>query len=55
VTPRLMRVCSRESSLAERASWYVFNNSQSYGFNKSSIGEICVAKDEAENGQIYHT
>ena len=30
----------------------VFSNSQSYGFNKSSIGEICVAKCEAENGLI---
>ena len=29
-----------------------FSNSQSYGFNKSSIGEICVAKCEAENGQV---
>jgi hypothetical protein len=45
-------LCSRESSLAERASWYLFSNSQSYGFNKSSIGEICVANCEAESGQI---
>lgn len=27
-----------------------FRNSQSYSFNESSIGEICVAKCEAENG-----
>jgi hypothetical protein len=27
----------------------IFSNSQLYGFNKSSIGEICVAKCEAEN------
>jgi hypothetical protein len=32
---RLIRECSRESSLAERAS----SHSQLYGFNKSSIGE----------------
>jgi hypothetical protein len=27
-------------------------NSQLYGFNNSSIGKICVAKCEEENGQI---
>jgi hypothetical protein len=27
-------------------------NSQLYGFNNSSIGKICVAKYEEENGQI---
>jgi hypothetical protein len=26
-------------------------NSQLYGFNNSSIGKICVAKYEEENGQ----
>jgi hypothetical protein len=35
-----------------RASELVFSNPQLYGLNKSSIGEICVAKCEAENGQI---
>jgi hypothetical protein len=29
-------------------------NSQLYGFNNSSIGKICVAKCEEENGQIYY-
>jgi hypothetical protein len=28
------------------------NNSQLYGFNNLSIGKICVAKCEEENGQI---
>jgi hypothetical protein len=30
----------------------VFSNSQSNGFNKSSIGEMYLAKYEAENGEI---
>jgi hypothetical protein len=30
----------------------LIRNSQLYGFNNSSIGKICVAKCEEENGQI---
>jgi hypothetical protein len=30
----------------------LIRNSQLYGFNDSSIGKICVAKCEEENGQI---
>jgi hypothetical protein len=32
--------------------WDLVSNSQLYGFNNSSIGKMCVAKCEAENGQI---
>jgi hypothetical protein len=32
--------------------WDLIRNSQLYGFNNSSIGKICVAKCEEENGQI---
>jgi hypothetical protein len=30
----------------------LIRNSKLYGFNNSSIGKICVAKYEKENGQI---
>jgi hypothetical protein len=33
----------------------LIRNSQLYGFNNSSIGKICVAKCEEENGQIITT
>jgi hypothetical protein len=33
----------------------LIRNSQLYGFNNSSIGNICVAKCEEENGKIIIT
>jgi urea transporter len=39
-------------NLLFRQAHYHSCNSQLYGFNNSSIGKICVAKFEEENGQI---